>query len=272
MGKISTVSNYLIEHSRDIAHEVVDYNVAQLDFEVPKEIVEIAVKYQTEFVTYLAEAITYTDEEQAKKGFFKWNQTYGQQEVSLIDKVSSISRPYPDIRLLFNRIYTTISKNHRLSLEEAAIVHSRLNYFLDICLTESIFAYEQYREGLNEKLKEEMIELSMPVVPIESGMAVLPLIGALDDEKAEHLLNKVVPTISAAGIQHLIIDFSGVTEINPKAASRVFSIHGVLQLSGIKAMFTGLDLDLEQEAAGSGMNFSAIEIYSNIKEAIESKK
>jgi rsbT co-antagonist protein RsbR len=67
---------------------------------------------------------------------------------------------------------------------------------LDISINETIQAFERRKDKIIKEAQEEVNELSAPIVPIQDGMAVLPLIGAIDTNRAKYLLEKVVPNIS----------------------------------------------------------------------------
>jgi rsbT co-antagonist protein RsbR len=273
MNSIVTVAQYLIHNAETLAIEIVDYNIEKLDFEVPKDIIKKAIIYQTEFIKYVGEAVTYHDDEQVKQGFIEWNKKHGQhEEAFLLTKVSGIVKPFPGIRLLFNKRFTAISIEHNLSTEEVVTINNRLNYILDISVVESILAYENYTDNNNKKRQREINELSAPIVPIQEGMAVLPLIGSIDTDRAEYLMSKVVPKISQLRIEYLIIDFSGIVTIDSDIASYVFNINNVLRLLGINVIVTGIRPDLATRVVSDGIDFSSIKAYANVKQALESIK
>jgi rsbT co-antagonist protein RsbR len=272
MNSISKVAEYLIKNAELLAVEIVDYNIDKIDFEVPKEIIKKSIIYQTEFIKYLSEAITYNDEEQVAKGFIEWNKEYGQQEEFLLDKVSNLVKPYPDFRLFFTKRFTSICTQHELSIEEAVTIISRLNYILDISLAESILVYEQHTYTIDKKRVGEIIELSAPVVPIQDGLAVLPLIGSIDTNRAKYLLEKAVPKIAEMKIECLVIDFSGIVMVDTVVANHIFRIHDVLRLLGINTIATGIRPELAQTVVSGGIDFSSIKTYATVRQAIENWK
>ncbi|PLT32898.1 STAS domain-containing protein [Bacillus sp. V5-8f] len=151
------------------------------------------------------------------------------------------------------------------------IINSRIRACaLDISLTETILAYEEYTDKIIKNRRTEANELSAPVVPIQDGMAVLPLIGSFDHDRAEHLVNKVVPKISELGVECLIIDFFGIVTIDSEVANHIFNVYKVLRLLGIQVIATGIRPDLATKVIGGGMDFSSIRTFANVKQAIES--
>ncbi|WP_155837153.1 hypothetical protein [Aneurinibacillus terranovensis] len=62
-------------------------------------------------------------------------------------------------------------------------------------LHEIIKAFDDIDDIKDKILKltqEEVSELTAPIVPIHEGIAVMPLIGAIDSSRARHILEKVI--------------------------------------------------------------------------------
>ncbi|RFU62834.1 STAS domain-containing protein [Peribacillus glennii] len=270
MSSLESVSKYLINNAASLAAEIIDYNITKLDFTVPDEVVNKAINVHTEFIKLLAEAVTNADTSIVTEGLIEWSKQNGEREASLMGKISSLIKPYADTRLFFINQITKISIDHGLSTEEVVMINSRVNYMLDISMTETILAYEEYTDNIIKKRSTEANELSAPVVPIQDGMAVLPLIGSFDYDRTEHLLNKVVPKISELRVECLIIDFSGIVTIDMEVANHIFNVNKVLRLLGINVIATGIRPDLATKAIGGGIDFSSIRTYANVKQAIES--
>jgi rsbT co-antagonist protein RsbR len=271
MTSLTIVSQYLTQNANKIAKEIVDFNINKLDFKVPEEIVEKAYTYQKEFIGYLWKAITLESEEEVALGFIEWNKIHGQQEETyLLDKVSSIVKPYPEIRLLFIKKLTAISKKHNLSIDETVLVNTRLNHMLDISLTESILLYEQHVDMQRKQSQKQIMELSSPIVPIHNGIAILPLVGSIDIDRAEHIMNRVIPKINQLNVTCLIIDFSGLVTVDAEIASYISKIYNVLRLLGTRAIITGLRPSMAKNIVREGISFTPNETYSTVKQALES--
>nr|WP_285856992.1 STAS domain-containing protein [Mesobacillus subterraneus] len=99
-------------------------------------------------------------------------------------------------------------------------------------------------------------------------MAILPLIGEFDFDRSDHIMNHVIPKISELKIKHLIIDFSGIATIDAEVASRIFNVNKVLRLIGIKTMLTGIRPDLAINVINAGIDFSKLNTYGTVQQAI----
>lgn len=267
---IESMSEHLIENADAMAREIIQFNVDQLDFEIPEALIEQGTVGQAAFIRYLGLAITFDNYREVRRGFLDWNRVYGEQEPSMFDKVSSVARPYPDMRLFLNEMITRLGAEHQLSLEETALIHNRLNYLLDLRLTESILAFERYKDGIHSQTRQEMLALSAPIVTIQNGIAVLPLIGLIDEERAEHFSEKVIPRIGELDLHCLIIDFSGIVTVNSEVAGYLMNVNRMLVLLGIKVVVTGMRPDLAKSMVSQSIDFASIKAYLNVKQALDS--
>jgi rsbT co-antagonist protein RsbR len=269
MNDIEKVGQYLINNAEKIVMDMMKFAIERAEYVVTEEMIQQSVKINVEFLILLVESFKESDEA-AAEGLKKWSKKNGEQQASLLARLSEIIKPYAENRKMYLNHITKISIDHGLSTEEVVRINNRISYLLDVSMTETIFAYEAYRNGQMNERQKEINKLSAPIVPIQHGIAVLPLIGAIDYERVQHLLNYVLPTIPELEVQHLIIDFSGILTIDAEIAQHIFMVHNVLQLLGIHVLFTGIRPNLSMAVVQAGIDFTSFNTYGSVKQAIES--
>lgn len=262
-------SQTLIDNAENIARELTEYTLSVLPFKVPQEVIDHRLTYQTEYVAFLGKAMEIESEQVVAKEFTKWHKVYLEKETYMMDKVSSLVAPYPDFRLFFQKKLMSLMEEMGLSLQECFFIVRRFNYVLDISLAASIIAYEEYNDAKHKQIKKEIIELASPVVPLSKGVAVLPLIGSIDFDRTEHLLRETVPKIGSMDLRCLILDCSGIFTVDTEVTSFVFRMNAVLKLLGIQMVLTGLRPELAKSVVESGIDFSSLITYSNVKTALD---
>ncbi|KMJ60025.1 histidine kinase [Bacillus sp. LL01] len=123
-----------------------------------------------------------------------------------------------------------------------------------------------------EKVKYEMNmqinELASKIVPLIEGIAVLPLLGAIDQDKAEQLLELIPVNVQEQGVSRLIIDCSGMYKIDNLVIDSLFKINNILNLLGVKCILTGIRPQLALEAVKGGINIKNIITFSTVKDAL----
>ena len=143
---------------------------------------------------------------------------------------------------------------------------------LDISISETVIVFEHVKDEMVKKAQQEVLKLSVPIVPIQDGIAVLPLIGSIDSERAEYILENVILKIIEMKVEYLIVDFSGILNIDAIAERYLFDIYSVLRLQGIEVVMTGIRPELAQTVVRNGIDFSSIKTYATVKQAIETQK
>jgi rsbT co-antagonist protein RsbR len=265
------VGNYLKENATYLASEIVNQIVNKFDFEVPNEEIEQAKTMYVKFLCFLGESFNCT-EGSVPESLTAWSKENGERVAASQGRISGIFSRYPDTRMVFIDFLMEISQENDLTTEEVGLILKRVNHMLDISINETVYAYERRTEELMKKVRAEMNELSTPVVPIQDGLAVLPLIGSFDYDRTQYLLTKVVPRIPKLHLDFLIIDFSGIITIDIEVASHIFTVYDVLRLLGIDVIVTGIRPELAQKSVHAGIDFSSFKSYANVKQAIESIK
>lgn len=271
MNSIESFAKYMIQNAETISREIVHYNLGKLEIELPMEVVQKAINTNREFLEFLGNTLNDTDGK-VTVDFLEWHKkSEDESEASYNEDISSMIKPYAETRLQLIKMITKISIEQGLTTEEVVFINNRISYLLDLSITRIIQLRERLSKENNIRNQKVITELSSPVVPIQNGMAILPLIGELDLSRSEHIMDKVIPKISELKIESLIIDFSGIATIDNVVASRISNIYDVLQLLGIKTMFTGIRPDLASKIINAGIEFSSLNTFGSVQQAILSK-
>jgi PAS domain S-box-containing protein len=124
-------------------------------------------------------------------------------------------------------------------------------------------------EKKQKEITKEINELSSTLVPLLDGIAVLPLLGSIDDERARHLLERVPVKVKEQKVNCLIIDFSGIYDIDAMVTEYIFKITSVLSLLGVQSIVTGLRPKLALTAIELDINFNSTPTVSTVKDALQ---
>ncbi|WP_035186273.1 PAS domain-containing protein [Alteribacter aurantiacus] len=138
-------------------------------------------------------------------------------------------------------------------------------YFIGV--QKDISEYKESKEKLQSYL-EEVSRLSTPIVPIEDGVSVLPLIGNVDEGRLEIILQNITSAVSQSKDHTLILDLSGLTDLNEHVIRGVFNLNDLLRLLGTQLLITGISSRLAIKATQLQIDLSSIRTYATVKEAI----
>ncbi|PLT32851.1 STAS domain-containing protein [Bacillus sp. V5-8f] len=269
VNSIEEFAHFLSKSAESISREIVNYNLSKIEITLPQEIIDKSIDTNAEFLKFLGITLKFSNEE-VEPRFIEWLiKQETPEDAQYIEELSSLIKPYAETRQLLIKILSQLCIDHGLTTEEVITVTSRLSYFLDLSITETILKRERITKETKAKQDQKITELSSPIIPIQNGIAVLPIIGDIDVEKSEFIMNRVIPRVTELKIECVIIDFSSIASIDTETAARIFTIYDVLRLLGINAVFTGIRTDLVSRIINSGINFSSIKTYATLQQALE---
>ena len=119
-----------------------------------------------------------------------------------------------------------------------------------------------------ERMYKEMHDLSVPIVPIAEGIAIVPIIGNVDTERVELILNRTLGESQRSSLSYLILDLSGVVKIDGTLSAKLVKIINSLKLLGVTAILTGIRPDLAIHAVDQQADFKNVIIQPSLQNAL----
>ncbi|MFD1358803.1 GAF domain-containing protein [Fictibacillus halophilus] len=119
-----------------------------------------------------------------------------------------------------------------------------------------------------DKANKEIKELSVPIVPLTKGIAILPIIGHISEYRAEIIIQNTLNSSMDLNLEYMIIDLSGISRINNTVSSYLLNIVKLLKLIGVTPILTGFRPDLAIKTMEVDVDFHDIVITSNLESAL----
>ncbi|MFP7477963.1 STAS domain-containing protein [Terribacillus saccharophilus] len=107
-----------------------------------------------------------------------------------------------------------------------------------------------------------ILELSTPVISLTPDVALLPLVGDIDTNRAKYMMDNVLEQCAKLGVEYLILDMSGVVIIDTMVAHRIFNIVNSLRLLGVETILSGIRPEIAQTATQLGIGFDVKTTHS----------
>jgi rsbT co-antagonist protein RsbR len=128
--------------------------------------------------------------------------------------------------------------------------------------------YERHNTNLMNVAYSALEELSVPVVPVTDGVAIIPVVGSIDTQRAMLIMEVSLNESARLNLTDVILDVSGVPIIDTMVANQIFQIISALNLTGVKAYLTGIRPEIAQTIVGLGVDFSHINTRANMRQAL----
>jgi rsbT co-antagonist protein RsbR len=109
-----------------------------------------------------------------------------------------------------------------------------------------------------QRSAETIQQMSVPVVPIADGVLVLPLVGALDSQRAALLTERLLEAIQRERARTVMIDITGVPIVDTQVAGALLRAAQAVRLLGAEPVLVGIRAEVAQTVVGLGLDLSHI--------------
>jgi rsbT co-antagonist protein RsbR len=133
----------------------------------------------------------------------------------------------------------------------------------------TIEVYQRSREAIIERQRQEMLELSTPVVKVWDGVVALPLIGTLDSERTQVVMESLLDRIVATGSTLAIIDITGVPTVDTLVAQHLLRTVSAAQLMGADCIISGIRPQIAQTIVHLGIDLSTVTTKATLADALQ---
>src|SRR6266511_4529413 len=124
------------------------------------------------------------------------------------------------------------------------------------------------REQAIEYQRRLIQELSVPIVPIDEGVLVLPLVGAIDSRRASQVMEAALDKIVEFQADVLILDITGVPLVDTGVANYLLQMARAVKLLGAQIVLVGIGAEIAQTMVQLGVELRDVTTRSNLQAGI----
>jgi rsbT co-antagonist protein RsbR len=125
---------------------------------------------------------------------------------------------------------------------------------------ELLIAYEQQQNALRE--------LSTPLIPLSDEVLVLPLIGTIETQRAQQILETLLEGVSSHRVRTVIVDITGVVVVDTQVANVLLRAAQATRLLGAETILTGIRPEVAQTLVQLGADLSGLVTRSTLQSGI----
>lgn len=147
------------------------------------------------------------------------------------------------------------------------------------CLQESHVALEYERNNLETRViertreimhmqQERVRELAAPLIPLLEHVVVLPLIGTLDPERAQQVIETLLTGISTHQAHTVLIDITGIRTVDQQVAQALLRAARTCRLLGAQVILTGIQPQVAQTLVHLGADLNGVITHATLQAGI----
>ena len=165
---------------------------------------------------------------------------------------------------LFKRLEAMQDSEHGVLIRDVMLVTRLVDAFA--IYTNEIFIPE--REQIIDRQRQEMLELSTPVVELWDRVLTLPLIGTLDSARAQEVMENLLQTILERQAEVVIMDITGVGTVDTQVAQHLLRAAAAVRLMGAECIISGISPMIAQTMVQLGIDVGTVSTRSSILTAL----
>lgn len=127
----------------------------------------------------------------------------------------------------------------------------------------------QARDEAQQRLLKIIRDLGSPIIPLAPGIVALPLIGAVDDQRAQQVMAVLLQGVAEHRATVAIVDVTGVPVVDTVLADALLQAAQGVWLLGAEPVLTGIRAETAQTLVGLGLDLSGITTLATLQEGLE---
>jgi rsbT co-antagonist protein RsbR len=150
--------------------------------------------------------------------------------------------------------------NRRLEKDAGtlAAVSWQLGAVLDRLGLHTMEVFQQSREDVIARQQQEIDELSTPVIKLWDRVLALPLIGTLDSQRTQVVMENLLDMIVQQGAEIAIIDITGVPTVDTLTAQHLLKTVAAARLMGADCIISGIRPQIAQTMVHLGVELTVV--------------
>jgi len=148
---------------------------------------------------------------------------------------------------------------------------SEMMYFTKLLDKMGLVMVENYirsREEIIRQQRQDMMELSTPVIKVWDKILTLPIIGTLDSRRAQLMMESLLQKIVQSGSTIAILDITGVKTMDTLVANHLIKTVTAARLMGARCILTGVSPAIAQTMVQLGIDLTQITTRAQMSDGI----
>ncbi|WP_161668730.1 CHASE3 domain-containing protein [Kallotenue papyrolyticum] len=120
-----------------------------------------------------------------------------------------------------------------------------------------------------QRLFATVQQLSTPLLPVLEGVVVLPIVGHVDSERAQAIMQTLLRGVAEQRAQVAILDVTGVPAMDAQVVGLLLRAVQATELLGAQVLVVGLSPAMAQALVGQDVDLGALHTQRDLRSALE---
>ena len=115
---------------------------------------------------------------------------------------------------------------------------------------------------------QEILDISTPVVQVWEGVVLAPLIGSLDSQRTQQLMEKLLETIVETRSSVALVDITGVPAVDTATGRHLVETMSAVRLLGANVILTGVRPAIAQTLVHLGVDLAGVTTRASLSSGL----
>ena len=165
---------------------------------------------------------------------------------------------------LFSRLQQRFSSDPSRAVDAIWVVSTLVDKMAQF----TVSSYQRSREEVISRQQADLLELSTPVVKLWDGVLAAPMIGTLDSNRTQMVMESLLQRIVDTGSDLAIIDITGVPTVDTLVAQHLLKTVTAIRLMGADCIISGVRPQIAQTIVHLGIDLQGITTKASLADAL----
>ncbi len=164
-----------------------------------------------------------------------------------------------------------LSQTLSLEVKDSTALYAEIQKVNRLMDNLSVISFETFIKGREEVIirqTDEIAEVSTPVIRVWEGILALPIIGTLDSQRTQVVMENLLQEIVDTGSSIAILDISGVPAVDSLVAQHLLKTVSATRLMGAECIISGIRPEIAQTIVHLGIDLSGIVTKASLAHAL----
>ena len=166
---------------------------------------------------------------------------------------------------LMNELKEPYKQNPSQVLEEMTVV----NELIDEIGAITFDTFINDREDIIRRQRQELLEASTPILKLWEGVLAVPIIGTVDSERSQKIMDNLLTSVMETNYEITIIDISGVNTLDTLTAQHILRTAAAVRLMGAQCIISGISPVIAQTIISLDIDLGSTITKGTMSEALQ---
>ena len=124
------------------------------------------------------------------------------------------------------------------------------------------------QKDAQQRTMEQLRQSWVPIAPIHEGILAVPLVGALDAERAAELTTRLLNEVTKSSARFVLLDISGVPMVDTATAERLIGMARTVKLLGAEMLLVGVSPEIARTIVALGVDLSQLNTKGSLRDGL----